>query len=95
MSKPIDKQINKLLEQHHKLIHSESLKVKSHVQRENGDWILNTLMLDNIDVPFKYKRKKLYRSLQGQRVNITYYPATEQVAGFEMEIMNIVRIKVA
>jgi hypothetical protein len=46
-------------------------------------------------VPFKYKRKKQYKNLQGQRVNITYYPHTETVAGFDIEIMNIVRIKVA
>lgn len=91
----MSKQVKQLLSSHQNLIHTESIKVVSHVQRENGDWIINTLMLDNIDVPFKYKRKKHYRSLQGQRVNITYYPATEQVAGFEMEIMNIVRIKVA
>ena len=91
----MSKQVKQLLSSHENLIHTESIKVVSHVQRENGDWIINTLMLDNIDVPFKYKRKKHYRSLQGQRVNITYYPAKEQVAGFEMEIMNIVRIKVA
>ena len=91
----MSKQVKQLLSSHQNLIHTESIKVVSHVQRENGDWIINTLMLDNIDVPFKYKRKKHYRSLQGQRVNITYYRATEQVAGFEMEIMNIVRIKVA
>ncbi|REL36192.1 hypothetical protein [Thalassotalea euphylliae] len=91
----MSKQVNQLLDQHNKLVHSESLKVISHVQREDDDWIVNTLMLDNIDVPFKYKRKKQYRSLQGQRVNITYYPSTETVAGFEMEVMNIVRIKIA
>ncbi|OKY25379.1 MULTISPECIES: hypothetical protein [Thalassotalea] len=89
------KAINKLLENHKQLIHSESLKVISHVQREEDDWILNTIMLENIDVPFKYKRKKQYRCLSGQKVNVTYYPATETIAGFEMEIMNIVRIKVS
>ncbi|REL32333.1 hypothetical protein [Thalassotalea euphylliae] len=88
-------QVKQLLSSHQNLTHSESIKVVSHVQREDDDWIVNTLMLDNIDVPFKYKRKKHYRSLQGQRVNITYYPSTETVAGFEMEIMNIVRIKIA
>ena len=56
---------------------------------------INTIMLENIDVPFKYKRKQPYKSLKGQRVNVTYYPATEQVAGLAFEVMNIVRIKVA
>lgn len=89
------KAINKLLDKHKQLIHSESLKVNSHVQREDGEWIVNTIMLENIEVPFKYKRKKQYRCLTGQQVNVTYYPSTETVAGFEMEIMNIVRIKVS
>lgn len=91
----MSKQVKQLLSSHQKLIHTESIKVISHVQREQDDWVLNTLMLNNIDVPFKYKRKQHYRSLQGQRVNITYYPSTEAVAGFDMEVMNIVRIKVA
>lgn len=85
----------KLIKKHHKLVHSEHMKVSSHVQRECDDWIVNTLILDNIDVPFKYKRKKLYKSLQGQRVNLTYYPETEVVAGFDIEVMSIVRIKIS
>lgn len=85
----------KLIKKHHKLVHSEHMKVSSHVQRECDDWIVNTLILDNIDVPFKYKRKKLYNSLQGQRVNLTYYPETEVVAGFDIEVMSIVRIKIS
>ena len=84
----------KLVKQHDKLVHSEEMKVTSHVQRESGDWIVNTLMIDKIDVPFKYKRKKLYQSLQGQRVNLTYYPETQTVAGFSVEVMSVVRIKV-
>ncbi|MBU2893911.1 hypothetical protein KO495_11345 [Colwellia sp. D2M02] len=84
-----------MLNKHAKLVHTENIKVLSHVQRESGDWIINTLMLDNIDVPFKYKRKKNYQSLKGQRVNITYYPDNEVVAGFNIEIMSIVRIKVS
>ena len=52
-------------------------------------------MLKGIDVPFKYRRKKLYKSLQNQQVNITYYPTVEMVAGFELEVMKIVRIKVS
>jgi len=85
----------KLIKSHAKLTHSENIKVISHVQRESEDWIINTLMLVDIDVPFKYKRKKLYKSLQGQRVNITYYPEVDTIAGFEMEIMKIIRIKVS
>jgi hypothetical protein len=89
------KTIKKLVDKHHDLVHSENLKVSSHVQREEDDWVLNIIMIDNITVPFKYKRKKLYRSLKGQRVNVTYYPSTETIAGFDIEIMNVVRIKVS
>jgi hypothetical protein len=89
--------VEKLLEEHQQLIHSENMKVISHVQRKDQDddeWTINTIMLENIDVPFKYKRKKHYKSLQGQRVNITYYPDQETIAGFDMEIMKIVRLKI-
>ncbi len=55
----------------------------------------NTLMLEGCATPFKYKRKKLYKNLTGQRVNLSYYPSTESVAGIEMEVMNIVRIKIS
>ncbi len=87
--------VDKLLKNHPELTHSLAVKVTSHIQRQAGDWLLNTIMLDGVDVPFKYKRKKLYRELTGQRVNLTYYPATESVAGFEVEIMKVVRIRVA
>ena len=82
-----------LIKKHKQLVHSDMQKVKSHVQREDGDWILNTLMIEDCDVPFKYKRTKQYKNLQGAQVNLTYYPATETVAGFNMEIMKVVRIK--
>jgi hypothetical protein len=91
MKSPTDK----LLKQHDKLIHTEKIKVVSHVQRVNDDWFVNTLMLDGVDVPFKYKRKKLYKTLQGHQVNITYYCQTEIIAGFEIEMMNVVRVKLA
>ncbi len=84
----------KLIEKHAKLVHTDAIKVVSHVQREADDWVINTLMLNDVSVPFKYKRKKLYKNLQGQLVNITYYPDVENIAGFEIEVMNIVRIKV-
>lgn len=87
--------VKKLVNQHKQLTHSENLKVLSHVQRELDDWFINTLMIENIDVPFKYKRKKLYKNLKGQRINITYYSDVEKIAGFEMEIMKIVRIKIS
>jgi hypothetical protein len=85
----------KLISKHKKLVHSEMLKVTSHVQREAGEWIINTLMIEGCEVPFKYKRKQKYKSIKGQRINLTYYPDTETVAGIEMEVMNVVRIKIA
>lgn len=86
---------SKLTQRHPKLTHTENIKVISHVQRESDDWQLNILMLEGVDVPFKYKRKKRYKNLQGNRVNITYYPDNEKVAGFDIEIMKVVRIKVS
>jgi len=91
MKTPVDK----LLKKHQKLNQSDMMKVDSHVQRESGDWTLNTLMIEGYDVPFKYKRKKLYKNLKGQRVNLTYYTDIENVAGMEVEVMNVVRIKVS
>lgn len=85
----------KLLKKHEKLVHSENRKVLSHVQRQDGEWLINTLMIEGCEVPFKYKRNKKYKDITGARVNLTYYPSTETVAGFDMEIMNVVRIKIA
>lgn len=90
-----NKPVDKLLKTHQKLVHSEMVKVVSHVQRDTKEWVLNTLMIEGCDVPFKYKRKKKYKSVAGQRVNLTYYPAVESVAGMDMEVMKVVRIKVA
>ncbi len=83
----------KLTDKNPNLIHSELLKVVSHVQREQGEWILHTVMVEGYDVPFKFKRKGNYQSLKGARVNMTYYPETEKVAGMDFEIMKVVRIK--
>ncbi|MCK4707207.1 MAG: hypothetical protein KAU21_01210 [Gammaproteobacteria bacterium] len=91
MKSPVDN----LLKNHQKLTHSDILKVESHVQREAGEWIINTLMIDGYDVPFKYKRKQQYKNLKGARVTLTYYPATKEVAGLKIEVMNVVRIKVS
>ena len=85
----------KLIAKHAQLVHSENRKVTSHVQRVVGDWFQNTLLIDSVDVPFKYKRKKRYKDITGRRVNLTYYPATESVAGIDMEVMRVVRIKTA
>lgn len=87
--------VKNLLINHQKLTHSEMMKVESHIQREAGEWFINTLMIEGYDVPFKYKRKKLYKNLNGQRVNLTYYPAQEEIAGITIEIMNVVRIKIS
>jgi len=89
------KAVKDLLKKHDKLVHSEGVTVISHIQREQDEWFINTVMIKDCDVPFKYKRKKVYKSLTKQQVNMTYYASTEIIAGFEMEIMNIVRIKVA
>lgn len=87
--------VKELLNKHQALTHSEHIKVVSHTQREEDDWYINTLMLENIEPPFKYKRKKLYKSLSGQYINLTYYPEEELVANFKIEVMKVVRIKVA
>jgi len=91
MASPVDK----LLKKHQKLTHSDMLKVVSHVQRESGEWIINTLMIEGHSVPFKFKRKQAYKNVKGQRVNLTYYPSVESIAGMEMEVMNVVRIKIS
>ena len=83
----------KLVDKNKYLTHSELMKVISHVQREQDDWILHTLMADGCDVPFKFKRKGNYKSLKGARVNMTYYSKQETVAGMSFEMMKVVRIK--
>lgn len=86
---------DKLLKKNEQLNHLEMVKVVSHVQRsiEAGAWFSNSLMLEGYDVPFKYKRKKQYQSLKGARVNVTYYPEIEKVAGMDIEIMKVVRVR--
>ena len=86
---------DKLVKKHEKLVHSDMQKVESHVQRNAGDWIINTLMIEGCAVPFKFKRKNPYKNLKGQRVNLTYYPDAENVAGFDIEIMTVVRVKIS
>lgn len=86
---------DKLVQRHRELNHSTGVKVTSHVQREAGEWVINTLMIEGCTAPFRYRRKSHYRSLSGQRVNLTYYRATESVAGIAMEVMKVVRVRVA
>ena len=86
-------EVDKLLEKNHQLNHLELARVVSHVQREKDGWVLNTIMLEGYDVPFKYSRKRLYQSLKGARINLTYYPQSENVAGMNFEIMKVVRLK--
>ena len=87
--------VEKLLSKHQSLTHSEMLQVVSHVQRQEGEWLVNTIMVEGTDVPFKFRRKKAYKNLNGAQVNLTYYPTTEEIAGIEFETMKVVRIKVA
>jgi len=91
MKSPVDK----LLTNHKELTHSDMAKVTSHVQRDTKEWIINTLMIEGCDVPFRFKRKRPYKNVKGQRVNLTYYRTTELIGGMEMEFMNVVRIKIA
>ena len=80
---------------HKQLVYSDMLKVMSHVQRNDGDWILNTIMVEGYDASFRYKCRQTYKSIMGLRVNLTYYPSSETVGGVEFEVMNVVRIKFA
>ncbi len=85
--------VKKLLKKNEQLLQLDDQKVVSHVQRDSKDWIVNTLMLDGYDVPFRYHRKRAYKSLKGALVNLTYYPQVEQVAGMDFEFMKVVRIR--
>lgn len=85
----------KLLKRHDKLTQSDHVRVVSHVQRAADEWVINTLMIEGCDVPFKFKRKARYQNLQGAQVNLTYYPDTQLVAGIEVEVMTVVRVRVA
>ncbi len=86
------KSVKKLLEKHRELVRSENKKVLSHVQRVDGEWLINTLLIEGCDVPFRYKRRKKYQNLKGARVDMTYYASTEQVSGLDIEVMNVVQI---
>ena len=83
-----------MLQKHNELVHCELMQVTSHVQRFNGECMINTLMMDGYDCPFKYCRKYKYRNLKGKRVDLSYYPSIEIIADFEVAIMKVVQIKV-
>ena len=85
--------VKKLLKKHGQLNQLDNVKVNSHVQRDKNDWVINTIILEGYDVPFKYKRNTAYKSLKGARVNLTFYAETESVAGIDFEVMNVVRIR--
>jgi hypothetical protein len=89
----VKSEVDKMLERHRLLVHSKRKRVISHAQRDTENWIVNTLMLEGCDVPFRFKRKKPYKNLKGMHVNLTYYPDTESVAGIDVEVMNVVRIR--
>ena len=68
----------------------------SHNQREKDNWFINSVMVEGCETPFKFRRKQQYKQInKGQRVNMTYYPAKEIVAGLEFEYMKVVRIKLS
>lgn len=69
------------------------MEVVSHVQREQGEWILHTVMVEGRDAPFKSKRKGNCQSLKGARVNMTYYTEQEMVADITFDVMKVVCIK--
>ncbi len=85
--------VKKLLSSHEKLNQTDRLKVVSHVQRNDGEWYVNTIMVEGVETPFRYKRKQEYQSLKGSYVNMTYYSDRETVAGMEMQVMTVVRIR--
>ncbi len=89
------KSLKKLLADNEQLIHSRMQKVTSHVQRQDGEWYLNTLLIDGYEVPFKYKRQKTYKSLKGARVDLIYYPSIEQVAGIDFEYMKVIKVNIS
>ncbi len=82
----------KWLAENDHLIHATMQKVSSHVQRDEGEWVLNTITIEGQDVPFKYKRQRRYKSLKGARVDIVYYPDKEVIARMTFEYMKVVKI---
>jgi len=53
----MESDLSKMLKKNEQLNQLDMAKVASHVQREADDWVHNTIMLEDYDVPFKYLRK--------------------------------------
>lgn len=87
--------IKQFLAENEQLIHSRMQKVETHVQRQVGTWIYNTVLLEGHEVPFKYKRQKKYKSLKGARVDLIYYPSVELIANMKFEVMKVVKINIS
>ncbi|ARD22404.1 MULTISPECIES: hypothetical protein [Shewanella] len=88
-----NKVVDGLLKKHEQLNHLEGVKVVSHTQRDKDEWVLHTLMIDGYDVAFTFKRPKKYKSLKDQFVSLTYYKEEKMLAGFSIEVMQVVRVK--
>ena len=67
----MESDLSKMLKKNEQLNQLDMAKVASHVQREADDWVHNTIMLEDYDVPFKYLRKKLYKNLN-YNIKISY-----------------------
>lgn len=89
------KSTKKLLAEHDNLTHSTMQKVVSHVQRREGDWILNTVLIEGQEIPFKYKRRRKYKSLKGASVDIIYYPDVETIARMDFPYMKVIKISLS
>ena len=89
------KSIKKFLAENDNLTHATMQKISSHVQRRKGEWVFNTVLIEGYEVPFKHKRQKDYKSLQGASVDMIYYPDKETIAGMEFEYMKVVKINIS
>lgn len=87
------KTTKQLLAENDQLVHATMQTVRSHVQRREGDWILNTVMLEGQEVPYKYKRRKKHPSLRGARVDVIFYPDVEVIARMQFDCMRVIRIQ--
>ena len=77
----------KLLKKNQNLTHSEMQKVVSHVQRDDDDWVINTVMIEGCDVPFKFKRKEQYKNLNSNQLAKEFEKNTE----IEAELYQVIK----
>ena len=83
----LDSDPQKLISKHENLVHSELQKVVSHVQRDDGDWIINTVMIEGHQVPFRYKRKKkASRKKQTTKIKARLKTSAEQVTTLQESV---------